>query len=246
MNTPLNNWLKMTPREALQFSICPKVIIGLCWYFCFFIGNNILQDLALFDIFIQLVLLFLSLGFGFILGIFLFLIIETIFANFVKRHEYNKNLKLTRINLEARLKYQKTNQKNRTLNSSINLTNNQILYVNLGRFCSIDINFLRDSIVITPIQPPGSRKYTVKYMLKDIAVIGFVSLLLHSLAMLLNINLNLLFLLVSALLIFGVAHLWVGLVWPFISKLLFWCWSCLWPMLLCLKRRGCLLDAYTQ
>lgn len=57
-------------------------------------------------------------------------------------------------------------------------------------------------------------------MFKDIAVIGFVSLLLHSIAIPLQIHLNLLFLLVSALLTFGVAHLWVGLFWLFISELL--------------------------
>lgn len=217
----------MSPREALKFSICPKVIIGLCWYFCFELGNIILQKLALFDMFLQQITLFLALLLGFILGLFLFLIIETIFAEFVKYNENNKNLKLTQANLKARLKYRKKNQKKRTFNSSINLTTNQILYVNLGVFYSININFLRSYIVITPIKPVGGTKYTVKYMLKDIAVIGFVSLLLHSLAMILNINLNLLFLLVSALLIFGIAHLWVGLVLPFISKLLLWCWSCL-------------------
>lgn len=223
LSKQLKNLLSMSPREALKFSIGRTVLTGLCWYFCFEVGNMILQKFDLFNIFFQQLTLVVALVFGIILGFSLIILIETIYYNIINNIINRRNQKLTQLNLKARRKYQKINHKDIILNNSINLTINQI-YRTFGDFYFIDINFLRPYIVTTPIRPPGSTKYTVKCMFKDIAIIGFVSLLLHSLAILLQIHLNLLFLLVSALLTFGVAHLWVGLVWPFINWTLvkFW------------------------
>jgi hypothetical protein len=183
--------------------------MGSCWYFCFEIEKNILQKLALFNILLPQATLGLALVSGAILGLFLIITIDLLSSIIIKCYENDKKLKFIQLTLKSRRKY----QKDRTLNNYNNLTTNQT-YINFGYFCNIEINFLRDLIVTKREKPPGSRKYTVKDMFKDIALIGFVSLLLYSIGILLQIHLNLLLLLVLPLLTFSGAHLWIELVWP--------------------------------
>jgi hypothetical protein len=215
-----------SPRTAIKYSIGPYVRIGLCSYFCFEIRNSILQKINSYDIFFHQFTLLLALVSGIVLSVFIefvLITVESIYNNLVKRYENDKNLKLTQLKRKARRKCPTINQKEVTLNDSFNLRVNQ-RYRIVGSIYSPDINLLNDEYIITKRVKPGSTKYTVKCMFKDIAKIGFVSLLLHGKAILLQIHLNLLFLLCSALLTFGVAHLWVGVIWPFINWTLvnFW------------------------
>lgn len=200
----------MTPRDALKFRISQYPLIGSCWYFCFKIEKNILQKLAFGNPLLPQATLGLSLVSGAILGLFFIITIDIITSTLIKCYENDKKLKLIQLTLKTRRKY----QKNRTINNYKNLTTNQT-YINVGYFCNIEVNFLRDLIPTKPEKPPGSVKYTVKDMFKDIALIGFVSLLLYSIGILLQIHLNLLFLLVLPLLSFSAAHLLIKLVWSY-------------------------------
>jgi hypothetical protein len=185
-----------------------------------------MQKFNLYEILFPQFTLLLALVSGIVLYVFIefvLIIFESIYNNLVKRYENDKNLKLTQLKRKARRKSPTINQKEVTLNDSFNLRANQ-RYRSVGSIYSLYVNFLNDDYIVTKPVKPGSTKYTVKCMFKDIARIGFVSLLLHGKAILLQIHLNLLFLLGSALLTFGVAHLWVGLIGPFINWTLvnFW------------------------
>ncbi len=197
----------MTPRDALKFRISQYPLIGSCWYFCFKVEKNILQELAFKNALLPQATLGLALVSGAILGLSLIITIDIITSKIIKCYENQKKLKSIQLTLKSRRKY----QKNATINNYNNLMTNQT-YINFGYFCNIDINFLRDLIITKPEKPPGSRKYTVKDMFKDISLIGFVSLLLYSVSILLQIHLNLLFLLVLPLLSFSAAHLWIELI----------------------------------
>lgn len=170
--------------------------------------KKILQKLAFFNALLPQATLGLALVFGAILGLFLIITIDIITRKIIKCYENKKKLKFIQLTLKSRRKH----QKDATINNYNNLITNQT-YINFGYFCSIDVNFLRYLTITKPEKPPGSRKYTVKDMFKDFALIGFVSLLLYSIGILLQIHLNLLFLLVLPLLSFSAAHLWIELIW---------------------------------